>query len=145
MNRTMRRTRRGKSLASSHLSKAAYPQCRSSNANSLVVRSAELTRVYHDISNTWLAHGFLSSSSYDPSQADRSPNRGIARYGLVKKLHRAAASRLPPPPRSPAPSSPSIRGQCSLEGDPMHPRRARIAPADMRWRPREPCWRSGVS
>ena len=68
MNRTMRRTRRGKSLASSHLSKAAYPQCRSSNANSLVVRSAELTRVYHDISNTWLAHGFLSSSPMTPAR-----------------------------------------------------------------------------
>jgi hypothetical protein len=34
---------------------------------SLVARSAELAEVYHEISDTWLAHGFLSSSPTCPA------------------------------------------------------------------------------
>ena len=47
---------------------AGFLICRSSNANSLGWRvSAELTTVITDISNTWLAPGYLSSSPLTPA------------------------------------------------------------------------------
>ena len=78
------------------------------------VPKSEVT--YSIVSSARASH---SSTPYGP----RVRTAALRRYGLVKTLHRAAASRSPPPPRWRAPSSPSIRRQCSLGGDPIRPRR----------------------